>query len=41
MLCRDAAAAVDDYGEDEGYYCRLTYLLVVRRIIKGPKWTPL
>lgn len=25
MLLSDAAA--DDYGEDEGYYCRLTYLL--------------
>lgn len=40
MLLGDAAAA-DDYGEDEGYYCRLTYLLMARRRIKGPKQTPL
>lgn len=33
MLLRDAAA---DYGEDEGDYCRLTYLLMARRRIKGP-----
>lgn len=39
MLLSDAAA--DDYGEDEGYYCRLTYLLMARRRIKGPKQTPL
>lgn len=39
MLLSDAAA--DDYGEDEGYYCRLTYLLMTRRRIKGPKQTPL
>lgn len=41
MLHRDAAAADDDYGEDEGYYIRLTYLLMSRRRIKGPKQTPL
>lgn len=34
-------AAADDYGEDEGHYCRLTYLLMVRRRIKGPKQAPL
>ena len=40
MLLTDAAAD-DDYGEDEGYYCRLTYLLMARRRIKGPQRTPL
>lgn len=39
LLLSDAAA--DDYGGDEGYYCRLTYLLMARRRIKGPKQTPL
>lgn len=28
-------------GEDEGHYCRLTYLLMARRGIKGPKQAPL